>query len=197
MIDYSLTQMYCLICDDDPDFLYVGHTTNWGLREKAHKYPDKRLRHIKVYRRIKELGGWNNIRMEHVEDYPCNTLREAEMREQYWIDTLGGNMNTNRAYITEEQRKERDNARREVNKEHISETKKAWRSKNKAHVNEQSRTWNSLNNERFKETNRLWREKNSEKIDCECGGRYTQSHRTDHDKSAKHKEWLKICGDCV
>ena len=36
-IDYSKTIIYKIICNDDPNFLYVGSTTNYVKRKQQHK----------------------------------------------------------------------------------------------------------------------------------------------------------------
>ena len=96
--DYSKTEIYKIIhCDPDKDFCYVGHTTNFTERKKCHKISLKyesssNSKHI-LYQMIRENGGWDNFKMVFIEKWPCENLREAQGREQHWIDTLKPNMN--------------------------------------------------------------------------------------------------------
>ena len=51
----------------------------------------------------RELIQYSDVNIELIEDYPCNTKRELEIREQYFIDKLDC-VNTKRAYMTKEDR---------------------------------------------------------------------------------------------
>jgi hypothetical protein len=108
MASYKV-DIYKLICEDDPEFLYVGSTKNWKSRKKNHKdrstYNEtKGQSKLKVYQQIRALGGWDKIKMVLIEHYECQSKREAEAREQYHIEQLKPNMNAFRAYRTEEKR---------------------------------------------------------------------------------------------
>ena len=189
MPDYQKCMMYKLICDDDPTFLYIGNTTNWNRRKSEHKSSslnDTR----KAYTRIRELGGWGNIKMVWIEDYPCNNKREGEAREQHWMDTLKSNMNTHRAFITEEQKQEYDKERLkehyENNKETIAEKNKERYENNKEAVLEYQKEYYEANKEAIIS-------KRQTKYNCECSGRYTHQHKAEHFRSKKHQDWLLKC----
>lgn len=79
-INYQNTKMYKIVCDDTEKF-YVGHTTNFTKRKQGHK-SDSKTKDTKVYRMIREFGGWENWRIVLIEKYPCNNKREAEKREE-------------------------------------------------------------------------------------------------------------------
>ena len=85
--------------DPDIDLSYVGHTTNFVQREKNHKYTCENKNghgsncNCQVYNVIRSNGGWDNFKMVFVEKWPCKNRREAEAREQHWIETLKPNMN--------------------------------------------------------------------------------------------------------
>ena len=175
MPNYTKCLMYKLICDEDPTFLYIGHTTNWTKRKALHKSECVIYPHRKVYQKIRKLGGWENIKMIWIEDYPCNNNREGEAREQYWMDTLKSNMNTIRAFLTEEQRKEEA---KEYHKESYENNKEA--------VLEYQKEYYEANKEAIIS-------KRQSKYNCECGGRYTYSHKTEHLRSKKHQDWLLTC----
>ena len=88
---------------------------------------------------------------------------ELRKREQYWIDTSHHVINTNRAYQSKEQRKEY-----QKNKEEITMRCKEYREKNKEKI----------------------RQHKNEQFVCECGGKYTQSHKSRHLKTKKHQNYL-------
>ena len=196
MPDYQKCMMYKLICDEDQNFLYVGNTTNWNRRKSEHKSSslnDTR----KAYTRIRELGGWGDMKMIWIEDYPCNNKREAEAREQHWMDILKSNMNTHRAFITEEYKKEYQKEHYENNKEEIREKNKEYREANKETIAENR----EANKEAFAERMKEYREANKEaisnrknvKYDCECGGKYTHVNQAKHFRSKLHQDWLLTC----
>ena len=212
MPDYQKCIIYKLICDEEPTFLYIGHTTNWNRRKALHKSSslnDTR----KVYQQIRELGGWENIKMIWIEDYPCNNKREAGAREQHWMDTLKPNMNTHRAFITEEQKQEYFKERYENNKEAILKYQKERYENNKEAFAEKNKEYREANKEKIAEIGKEYRENNKEaiaekkrehyeankeaisnrhnvKYNCECGGRYTYCHKAKHFRTKLHQDWL-------
>ena len=99
-LDYGKTEIYKIIhVDPDIDLSYVGHTTNFVQREKNHKYVCEHKNghgsncNCQVYNVIRSNGGWDNFKMVFVEKWPCKNKREAEAREQHWIEILKPNMN--------------------------------------------------------------------------------------------------------
>ena len=192
MPDYQKCMMYKLICDEDQTFLYVGHTTNWNRRKASHKSDSSLNDTGKVYQQIRELGGWGNIKMIWIEDYPCNSKREGEAREQHWMDTLKSNMNTIRSFLTKEQkqeiRKEYDKERYENNKEAILEKQKERYENNKEAFAEYIKEYREANKEAIAEQQNV-------KYNCECGGKCAHGRKARHFRSKKHQDWLLMCGE--
>ena len=56
--------------------------------------------------------------MIEVEKFPCNDGNEARAREEYWRCHFNSQLNSIRAYRTEEQRKEIDKERKREYREH-------------------------------------------------------------------------------
>lgn len=83
--DYSTTIIYKITCNDSNiTDKYVGHTTDFVRRRKEHKTnvckensPDS---HLKLYKFIRDNGGWDNWKMEIVAHYDCKDLHEAKQR---------------------------------------------------------------------------------------------------------------------
>jgi hypothetical protein len=65
---------------------YVGHTTNFTQRKKNHKnsyFNENHPNHFfPVYEFMREHGGWEIFIMLQMEEFPCETKREAEIREE-------------------------------------------------------------------------------------------------------------------
>ena len=103
-VDYSKTVIYKIQHNEDETLLYVGSTTNFNNRKSQHKSScicetDKK-HHLKVYRMIRENGGWDCFSMTKIEDYPCENGRDAEAREDKHMRELKANMNAQRAFLT-------------------------------------------------------------------------------------------------
>ena len=71
------------LCCDDTDKFYVGSTQNGKERKRQHRN-DSKVKQSKVYQTIREFGGWDNWRMIDLEEYTCDTKRQAEKREEEW-----------------------------------------------------------------------------------------------------------------
>ena len=84
------------ICCLDPEIkdIYVGSTCNFKRRKHEHKsrivcMNDKQYK----YEFIRDHGGWENWQMVQIESFPCDTKRELETRERFWLESLGATLN--------------------------------------------------------------------------------------------------------
>lgn len=96
-IDFANTIMYKLMCNDETiKDVYVGHTTNFVKRKYQHKKccDGTNIGQDKLYNFINKNGGWKNWDMIQIEMYPCGNLKEALIRERYWIDKENSTLNT-------------------------------------------------------------------------------------------------------
>jgi hypothetical protein len=97
--DYSTTIIYKITCKD-PNVTdkYVGHTTDIVRRRHSHKNSvcnDKCNSYdLKLYKVIRENGGWDNWKMEIVAYYDCNNLNEAKEKEQQHYLDLKATLNS-------------------------------------------------------------------------------------------------------
>lgn len=97
--DYSNTLFYKISCKDPTiDEVYVGHTTNFVQRKCAHKNsctnPKSAGYSLKLYKTIRDYGGWNNWNMEIIAFRNCNDSHEARKVEQELYDSLGATLNS-------------------------------------------------------------------------------------------------------
>jgi hypothetical protein len=164
--DFSRTIMYKLVCNDlNITHCYVGHTTHFVKRRAEHKFncnsQNRKHYNYKVYKLIRETGGWENWTMVQIEHFPCNNRNDAGARERYWYELLNSNMNTqvpNRPpveYMTQYYQDHREDRLLYKNK---------YYNKNKAEINQ--------------------------KFNCECGGKYTHSNKTTHCKTKLHQKYI-------
>jgi hypothetical protein len=157
---------------------YIGHTTNFNNRKRAHirntiTENDKHY-HLKHYEFIRQNGGWNEWEMVEIEKFIGKTKLEARIREQELIHEHGANLNSLKAYITEDERKTTKNAitqkYREENKELLKEQTKKYKEEHKEIITEQMKKYREENKEKIYEKTKEYRENNKE----------------------KHQEWQKV-----
>ncbi len=76
---------------------YVGSTTNFTKRKNGHKSDcndaNCKQYNFKLYKTIREKGGWNNWTMIEIEKYNCNDGHELRARERYYYELLQSNLN--------------------------------------------------------------------------------------------------------
>ena len=163
---YQKGLIYKLCCRDTAiTDIYVGSTCNFRRRKANHKHncnnENRKGYNTYVYQFIRDHGGWENFEMIELLKYPCNTKRELGLKEREYLELLGGTLNKR---VPTRSIKEHY----EENKEQINENTKAYYQKNKEQLLENA----------------------NEKFNCDCGGCYTKTNKTQHLKSPKHQKFL-------
>ena len=86
---------------------YIGSTTQ-SLSGRFHHHKEYSKTHdTRVYEYCKRVG-WENITIELIEDYPCDSSKELHEREEYHLAPVREDplcLNTIRAFLTPEVRK--------------------------------------------------------------------------------------------
>jgi hypothetical protein len=161
-IDYSKTIIYKIECGDES---YVGNTCNFRSRKADHKKacnnPIYKEHNYKIYQTIRANGGWEKAMMTPIELFPCSSSIEARIREEYWRKELQSQMNTKKAFITEEEKIE-------YYREHI----KKYREEHRDEVLEYKKKYNK------------------QKFTCECGTISNVNHKQRHFKTKKHQTFI-------
>jgi len=91
---------------DNPDFCYIGSTKNFTIRKSTHKSACLRGYPVKLYKMINENGGWKNASMTPIEKVLVKDKLEARIKEEQIRLQHNSTMNTNRAYLSEKDKKE-------------------------------------------------------------------------------------------
>lgn len=97
--DYSNTVIYKITCKD-PNIqdVYVGHTVNFIQRKQSHRLTCINTKSLgyncKVYRVIRNNGGWDNWKMCIIAFYDCKDQYEARQKEQEHFVALNANLNS-------------------------------------------------------------------------------------------------------
>ena len=212
--DYGKTIIYKIQHKELNELLYIGSTTHFRNRKTCHKsdcYNTKRkCYNYKLYKTIRENGGWDMFNMILVKEYPCDNRRQAEAEEDKCIRLIKSSLNMIRAYVSEEEklehRKEYDKEYYMLNKdtkikEYNERTRdirlgqmKEYREQHSDYFKQRDREYHEHNKTRrniyHKEYYYQNRDKANEKYDCECDGRYTHQHKASHFKSKKHQTFI-------
>ena len=176
MPDYSKCVMYKLVCKDkDIKDCYIGSTCNHSRRKSQHKNccnnEKSKGYNIKVYKFIRDNGGWGNWDFVIIEKYPCNDKVEKGIRERYWIELMG-TLNTEipsrtkKEYYEKNKEKNKEHYKeyRDNNKDKAKEYQKEYRDNNKDKRKEYQKEYRDNNKDKAKEYKKEWYEKNKEKI---------------------------------
>ena len=131
-INYQKSVIYKICCKDiSITDCYVGSTTNLNKRKPQHKSACKneggKQYNQNVYRFIRENGGFENLDMIVVEDFPCDSKNQLHTRERFHIEVLHANLNK---VIPTRTKKEYQKEYDKDNAEHI----KAYRKDNAEHI---------------------------------------------------------------
>ena len=168
---YIIYKIYCNDCND----IYVGSTQNYSKRKIRHRvnsrcsYDNEKTR-LKLYKTINEYGGWDNWIMVPIEfcDESITTKRQAEQKEEEWRLKLNATLNSQKAYTSEEERKDRNKIWKEENKDKCLERYKIYREENKDKYSEWYKKYYEKNKDKIKEQKHKWgkiyREENKDKI---------------------------------
>jgi hypothetical protein len=100
-IDYSNTIIYKIYCIDETiTDTYVGHTTNFYVRKHQHKISCNDSKNVlKIYKTIRENGGWCNWNMIEIAKYNCKDSTEARIKEQQHYEELKSTLNSCPPYV--------------------------------------------------------------------------------------------------
>ena len=167
VVNYAEACVYKIYCiDPNIKECYVGSTTNFRERKTGHKSrcnnEKNKSYNSKVYKFIRENGGWFNWNMIELEKVNCNDCKTLHKIERNYIEKLGASLNIQTPSRTKRQY---DKEYRKDNKGKIKEYKKEYYEKNK---------------EYHKENRNLI-------ITCICGCEIKQSKKARHFKTKKHR----------
>jgi len=222
--DYSKTNIYKIVCNDlRVKDCYVGHTINMTKRKCGHKTRcnnEKNKNHnFKIYKIIRENGGWDNWNMLLVEKFPCKDKYEACKREREVYEELDAKLNTKRPYRTQEElkedikdygkqyRQEHKAERKEKRKQYCEDHKeeiqqyqkeydKQYREDHKEEIQQYSKQYREEHKEVIAENSKQYREEHKEVI-AEKKKQYYQDHKKKIAEKQKEKNKAKIeCEYC-
>ena len=98
-VDYSNTIIYKITCKNSScKELYIGYTTNFTQMKHVHKqiceYKKSSNYNNKLYKIIRENGGWDNWIMEIINCCNCKNKHEAIKKQEEQISLLHATLNS-------------------------------------------------------------------------------------------------------
>lgn len=164
--------------------VYIG-STFMDIEERfvKHKCDAKQRPRLSKFYTFMNEQGIDNFEIDVVEEYPCESKQQLEKREGEIIREMG----TLNQRIAGRSNKEYRNEFREYLREFARENKKKWKINTREHHLEKERGYKKTYREKHREK---LQEKASTKVECECRGQYTLSHKAEDMKSKKHLKHL-------
>lgn len=182
LADYTNNVIYKITCNNENiKDIYIGHTTSFYQRIRLHKSNctniNSKAYNYKIYKIIRENGGWDNWKMDIIEKYPCEDIEQAKERERYWIEKLTSTLNVT---IPNRNKKEYSQIYRLIHKEDIAEKKKIYRAENKDKIKDYIDT----NKEKIAFQKQDWYEENKEQILQKAKQHYEENkhHKLEYQK---------------
>ena len=160
------------IYNPECDYIYVGSTRDMVSRKHRHKSDCNNVNspsyNYKVYKTIRDNGGFENFHIVVLEIMPHVTKLQAEIQEDVYRLDLHASMNSKKATRGDITVAEYYKQYQIDNKQHISERKKQYRIQNKEHITQHQ----------------------NQKQNCDCGGKFTKQNKLQHNKSNKHQKYI-------
>ena len=216
--------VYKIVCLSNPNLVYVGSTANFYARRIGHKTkcnnPNCKAYNHKNYVVIRENGGWENWNMVIVDELKQITLIKSRMIEEEWRVKLNANLNSQKCFRTDEEKKEYYNKNKDIfveyynknkdilcdqqkehyhnNKDMILAQRKEYYQDNKDIMNEKTNEYYHNNKDILSEKKKEYYQNNKdtllvrqkEKVICVCGCITVKKYLSKHMKTQKHLKLL-------
>jgi len=174
MVKYNNCVVYQIYCKDEKVAeSYIGSTTDFKKRKIDHKTacnnPNSPRHNLKIYKYIRDNGGWNNFECKVLEECKdINSKDDLHKIERKYIEQHKTKLNVN---IPTRKRTERYNDNREKIKKYYNDNREKIK---KYYIDNREEILLKAN----------------QKFNCECGGKYTKIHQSRHSKSKIHQKYL-------
>ncbi len=120
-MEYIFYEIRCV--NKSITYNYIGSTINFTRRKCEHKKRCnnelEREYYFKIYTIIRDNGGWENWEMIPMEKKICESKLDARIYEQKLISDKQPTLNSSKAYMSEDEKKEYYKQYREQNREQI------------------------------------------------------------------------------
>ena len=193
------------------DYLYVGSSKQKYLSQRQGNH-NSRLRENKrqhfLYKKCRELG-IEKIECIFIKNFYYDTIEELVQEEEKYRIMLNSNLNSNKCFLSEEEKKSNKKIYNIINKDKISQQQKEFHKNNKEHVNNLSKKYYNTKEERreyvknynieyyennknkYKELSKNNYIKNGSVICDNCGSTIIKCNLKRHKKSKKCLDYNK------
>ena len=184
MSEYSKSVIYRLDCNDKTVLeFYICSTYDKNKRKKDHKSNCNNENcepyDYKVYKFIRENGGWDTWTFEVIQEFPCDNEEQLRIQEQYYYDLLKPTLNTNRPYVSEEEMKKYKAKYYQDNREEFAK----YYQDNREDIFKRRAIYREKNREELLKKNKI-------KHNCECGVIFVLVSKSRHIKTKKHQNFI-------
>ena len=202
---------YKIVNEELPDYVYIGSTGCFIKRKQKHKdacnNPNSKSHNFKLYKTIRDNGGWEKWNMIVIDKLDKSTLIDSRIKEEELRREYNANMNTIKAHTSVDERKEyikdyyhaNKEAKNEklkdyyqANKEVIAEKQKNYYHANKESIIEKQKNYYYANKEALNEYSKNYRQANKEVI-AEKQKNYYQDNKEVIDEK-RSKKMTCVCG---
>lgn len=183
MTDYSNGKIYKIV-SESKGLTYIGSTTkDLNIRLKQHKYKYNTFKKNNIsYVSVNDVLECDDVKIELIENYPCNCRKELEKKEGEYIkntqcvnNNIAGqtpeewrleNIENYKEYQKEwrENNKDKSKAYQKEYYENNKDKCKEYYQNNKEEIMQRQKIWNETHKETQKEYMKKWREDNKDKI---------------------------------
>jgi hypothetical protein len=161
---------------------------------------------------MRENGKFDDWKIEIITEYPCNLKREAEKKEQHFIDLFKSELNSMNAYTSSEDANIRDKKNKKVyyqnntekiaiahkkynetHKEALKSYKKNYYENNKEEILSKHKKYNEIHKEEIAITQKKYNEIHKEEIRL-MNKTYYKIHKEEINKKQRERIKCEICG---
>lgn len=169
-------KIYKLVCKDS--HFYIGSTVQ-TLQARLQRHINSSIKGTsRVYQYINSIG-WDNVHIELIEDYPCNTMNELHEREDMYIQLMYQDdkcLNEHRAHLLKEEKLDNMKQYYQEHKEEITEYQQEYRAEHNELIKQTHAKYRKKNATLLVEKQRVYAKKNKEKITA-YKKEYDQTHK--------------------
>lgn len=184
----KIYKIHCNLTGED----YYGSTT-YTLQKRINNHKSNSKNTSKKQCTSKKIIDRGDFQIELVENYPCKTKRELQVRERYYIDNFP---NINHVVPTRTQ-KEYKETRKEFIKEYNAKYDKEHRQERNEYSNNLYKTNEDYKQKGIERAAKYYQE-NKEKVlerlmtryVCECGAEGLVANKSRHEKSKRHQKFI-------
>lgn len=159
---YTKGKIYRLLCDDG--HYYIGSTTNTLAGRLSNHKQSSKTQTSRVYQHINNIG-WDNVMIEMIEEFPCDSKDELTAKEDTYIKELKSDelcLNFNRPNIPPEEKKILLKEYYEAHKEEIMEKHRVYNEKNREKVDQYQSDYRLVNAQKRREYTRNYAKEHPE-----------------------------------